>query len=560
MRTGANIESQRRGRGLALLAVLVACLLRAPFLVPMERDSRPDEVGYLKDGLLLFEGLPPAYKFAPDALGTWLVAIDAAVHMLPELVRETSVGAPLSTAVMSAGDRTLFHLYDNMEELRRLVAGASALLSLAAVAAMAAAGFRRGGLPSAIAGGAIAAGMPIFCELSGDARPYCAAWSLALLALCATSTRARPFVSGALLGAGVACRVEMILVAPLVCWDLGRFPLRRWALEFAASLAATFLLLAPWYPASLLGNLRVIASVRHLAARGGSPSWLVAELLAQGLIGAALLLPALGIDEVAPGVRIAVLATIASCAAIAMSPDPGGARHLGPLFVALAWSAPIAIASPGIRSRADLSSWATALVALPVLWQAARHAVTAPRTTGFTRAAEWVESHIPAGSAVFLVEEASTLLPTAEASQRIWEDVSRSDAWARKLERSKQVHGFDLAVEPVFLSEDSLNQDRGLMRRFLVLGQPYEAGRKRYDVHLVGAGVFLEDPGQATRTLCSTGGVLISRNEAPGFGAPAAGFGSDLRVYVLPEQARAPACADLVREGGFGSPGMPAGR
>ena len=80
-------------------------------------------------------------------------------------------------------------------------------------------GYKQAGGTGALAGGLLAAALPIVLEMSIQARPYGIAWSFALLAAAAAATgreRSRALRAGVCLGVAVASRIDMVMVGPLV--------------------------------------------------------------------------------------------------------------------------------------------------------------------------------------------------------------------------------------------------------------------------------------------------------------------------------------------------------
>src|ERR1700683_2042776 len=260
---------------LPLLCVVLAALLRC---VAFPHLSSPaidlDEPGYLADGLLMIEGVPLGHGFAPSGPITWFVALYAGMDTIVTWLSHdaNTLQFPRLLRPVAALEVTLFRIYADMSVLRLTVAFSVSLLSLWAVWGISRFGDKQAGSAGALAGGLLAAALPIVLEMSIQARPYGIAWSFALLAAAAAATgreRSRALRAGICLGIAVASRIDMVMVGPLVllvlCLDSkDGNEIARAMVTFAVASLISFLLIAPWYLPHLIDNLRNILSVRIL--------------------------------------------------------------------------------------------------------------------------------------------------------------------------------------------------------------------------------------------------------------------------------------------------------
>ena len=512
-----------------------------------------DEFGYLGDGLLLLEGVTPAYKFAPSGPLTWFTALIGGLDTLRLLL----VGDPALNGVPGllkpgvALDAVLFKHYADLATLRVLtVAMIVALFSYTAFT-VARWGAVIGGAAGAIVAGGLLAGMPILIEFSTETRPYAVAWSLALLALVAAGGDGQRRIAGAgvLIGLAVGTRIEMVMLGPLVLllqWRAagGRPPWRDFAVTIATA-ALAFLVVAPWYLPHLVGNLRLILSIRLLDSQAAAePAWKV--FLREGL-ALPLLLTLAGLavcamrrrwPEALAGLWLLLLT------AIAFRPSVWGLHHDGALVVATISLSPLAIHALGelLRParRGAIALTVATLVIAPTIVLGVRYAWELHQRRAADESIAWIEHNVAAGSTVFVVfDRIDVPLPTADAAERIWQNVAQPDAWRDKLRFGLDRFGLDKGVAPRALSEELMYQERGLLRRFYILGAPYRPDRPRYDLWIVPYskvfGVRLAD---AVRRVCADGGTLLFTGEPiAALPAPAAswphpdGFGT--KIYVV---------------------------
>lgn len=310
-----------RASSLATLCAVIAVGLAVRLWVfpPPYAVSQTDETGYLAGGLLVLEGIPPVFKYAPAGPITWMAfafaAFVSAGHLLSPAPSVASL--PFIFKPLAALDAGLFEIYADMADMRAAIAVAVLCVSLGGVYAAARLGQVRASWPGIALCGGLMALVPIIASFSVQSRSYGMAWAFAIMGLsvaAAASGRARWLWPGLFLGLAVGSRIEMLLVAPLVLWEIwyrrpeeGILPV---VLRIAGVASLAFLIVAPWYIPHLLGNLRLIVFVRILhAVSGDAVAALVALSWREGL-GPVLTLIAVGLILRPPAERrhMAVLA------------------------------------------------------------------------------------------------------------------------------------------------------------------------------------------------------------------------------------------------------------
>lgn len=510
---------------LVAVIVLAAVALRVIAFPDGHAPTASDEAGYLGDGLLLLEGITPAYKFVPSGLLTWLTALIAGIETLWRLVTggAASADVPGMLKPLAALEATLFANYADLATLRVIAIVAIVVVSCVATLITA----RR----SCIAG-ALAATLPMFVELSTEARPYAIAWSLALLALLMAQREGRGRVVGAgvLIGLAVGTRIDMVMLGPLVLilqWRSasGRPPWRDFAVTIGTA-ALAFVVVAPWYLTHLLGNLRYILSVRLLDPQHAA----VAPKVWQVFWSEGLMLPVIAAlaglavaalrrrwPDALAGLWLLLLTVIAS------KPSAFGLRHDGALVVATIGLLPIALDALSEHLPQARRNFALLGLGAIVVTPAVAIAVVDAGTLRYARSADqavaWIERNVPAGTKVYVMDRIDLPLPTPEAAERIWTSVAAPDAWREKLRLGLERFKLASGAVPRALSEEHIYQERGIHRRFYILGAPVDRQRPRYDLYVVSDGGRFDVPlAEAARRICAEGGVLVH------FGEPIAGL------------------------------------
>lgn len=504
---------------------LLALALR---LVPALGDSTvpaTDEVGYLADGLLMLEGLAPGYKHVPNALLNWLVFFYAAIQTALIWLFATDPAVPPLLRPLLAMERALFADYADMNGLRHAAISLQIAVGAVAAGALAWRGRIIAGLPGALLAGALAAATPIFIEFAVEARAYSLAWSFAMLAFAALTilqTPARTLIAGALMGIAIATRIEMgLALIPLLFELMQREePGRRRAAFFIClgSAIVVFLAVAPWYVTSLAGNLRQIISVRLLSppTAAGPGHNVVLDLLLGGL-GLPIALTILGLLLTRGRGRfwgMAIGVWIALLAMLALKPSVHGLRHDGALLLLAAVMAPVALARLMEVLRGEslqrIGAVVAALLALQVSASGAYAAWDGYRNAVQGDAVAWIEENVPAGSPVYWVEGFFRMpLPTPESADRLWALTANPDAWRLKYRHAAQRLSLGDNL-PRAMSEDPMQIERAVRRRWFILAAPVDTKRPRYDLRTAGSGTpfaisFEDMPG----ILCKQGGTFV---------------------------------------------------
>jgi hypothetical protein len=208
----------------AFIVLLSALAIRLWLMPPLYNQPHIDEPGYMIDGLLVLEGATPGFKFAPGAATTWPGFVYGALSAMGHLLApsEEIARQPLVLRPLFAIDRALFDAYADYSGLRAVVMGAVLISTLFGVLMACLLGAVRAGWPGALLCGGLMAFAPAIATLSVEARPYAAAWSFGIAAIAFSallSGRWRWIAAGLFFGLAVACRIELVLIAPLIVWE-----------------------------------------------------------------------------------------------------------------------------------------------------------------------------------------------------------------------------------------------------------------------------------------------------------------------------------------------------
>ncbi len=388
-----SIRRRPSGLAVALAAavMLVAAGLRA-WDWPRRYDVRDvDEVGYLSSSLCLVEGLSPGYKPAPAGPLIWLGWAWAQGHVLYDAAHPTAAerAAPVGVRAFLVMDRALFDLYHDLSGMRQFIVAVSVGLSLLAVGAGFAYGWRVGGTSGAVLLSGLLAACPLFVDFADQCRPYSMAWSFGVLAVWAAGKpvrlgaivpgRRRIWIVAGLMGLSVGSRVEMVLLLPLLWWEWSRWPTRgrrRWGgmLLLATAPLVVAYGVAPWLLTGLPGNLRAIATIQLMNPVAGATS--VASTLKAFAYGEGFG-PVLCLFVVGAGLRLrhrepggrardAVLVGIVGLLVLTVFKSTGfGLHHKGPALVALVLGSATVAGRSGAWPRARWAAVALC-VALPL--------------------------------------------------------------------------------------------------------------------------------------------------------------------------------------------------
>jgi hypothetical protein len=483
-----------------------------------------DEISYSECGPLLWEGVTPGFTAAPNGPQTWLGWGYAALASARQIIHPNSAvaSAPAMMRPFLAVDTGLFGIYRDLSGLRRFFLTEQFLIALAGLYGAYRLGAAYGGHWGALLIGGLAAVLPVFVDFAEMTRPYSDAWSFGLLALgfaAVPGRRGRAVWTGIFLGLAVASRVEMVLLLAVICWQFiyRPEPGARWKAPATAALIASVvtLIVAPWLLIYLPGNLRTILTVRGAGQQRvfKYPRLAtLADLLWYQGLGPLLVLLAVGLALVPKGKRawIAVLAIFASASLASLFTGPYEP------FRYSVFSVMVLFVLSAVLSGSIIDRWpkfavlvVAAVLALPLaqsgVMVARYHRDRVPMdVTG------WIERHVPRGSRVVLnaAHTVHTVLPTPQAADAIWDEVTNEQAWRRKFERGVSRFGLSEAYIPRALSEEDMALDRAARRRFFILGGNPNAPQPRYDLHLVGAtqtfGIH-----DVSEDFAKSGGVLV---------------------------------------------------
>ncbi|HUB27897.1 MAG TPA: hypothetical protein VL992_20905 [Tepidisphaeraceae bacterium] len=495
-----------------------------------------DEVGYLDSSLVLVEDIPPGFKPAPGGPLIWLGWAYAESQIARAFFHPSVARLPLQLRPFFAMNKGLFDLYRDLSGMRRLIIVANFLLLIAALAAGFDYGRRRAGWPGAVVIGGLIAVLPIFVQFSEMSRPYSMAWSFGILAIDAAAActgRRRVAAAAILCGLAIGSRIEMICLLPWVLWEFwDRREARNLAvvwLKLILGSLATAYFVAPWLLTGLPGNLRAIATIQlaNPSAAAVRTAWILKDFfgtqgfaIASLVILAGMPLWALRQDRFRRG-ALAIFVLLLACSILKTTGF--GLYQKGPSVVAIILACGISIGE--IHSR--WPKWTAAIIALILLLPLVRTAMWAWNLPpNAAPAADWVEAHVPRGSVVYDRALLKVPLPTPQAADAIWEDVTAPDSWKRKFASGLSRFGLSSDELPRAMSEENMVQERGNMRRWFILGSAAgDTTSPRYVFRpLVSSPVFGVQ--NISAEFAKTGGVVIWRPSLDG--APPAEWGNPI--------------------------------
>jgi hypothetical protein len=420
-------------------------------------------------------------------------------------------------------DRALFKTYEDFSGLKLLVLWISVLLSLGGVYGGYRLGLRYGGEPGGLLIGGLVAVLPIFVEYSGIAKSCNDAWMLGIAAVSCAAVLAgarRQWWTGLLFGLAIACRIDSLMLAPLILWmlwDNGNSE-AFWpsAIKICVTAFVTLGLAAPWLMQAFIGTLRTIGMARVTGYWLSESPRLktLKELMWREGMGPLLLATLAGLIFASSANRrkLAALTVLAGGLAASMfgSQYEPMRYHGVPLITLLAFAA-VCVGSlfKRIISRPFSVALVSLLLVLPFVQ--AVHTVREWKSYYFPDSAnEWIEEHIPAGTIVYMhINFASrAILPTEAAADDLWRLVAGDQAWRVKLEDGLRRFSLPKEELPRAMSQDNLAMDQGICRRWFILGGG-KSPRPRYDVRLLGLYPNVDFP-----DFKKTGGVLLWRTVA----------------------------------------------
>jgi hypothetical protein len=496
-------------------------LFFAPSYVPMQED----EVSYAADGLLLLEGAPLGFKFAPGAVTTWIGFAYGVANWVFNIVSAMGSKIELDALLIPliTLDQTLFDIYADMSSLHTVVAGVVLVLSLGGIYGAIRIGHHFSGWPGALLAGGLAAVTPLLCWFGVQSRPYSPAWSLTILSISVmlTCSGSRRWVwAGMIFGLSVASRIEMLFTIPLILWLIwvvsGDRSSIRAGVRMGAAAILTFFVSAPWFISHLVGNVRKMITVRVLGESSLETTSIVGFMVGEGL-GIVAIVTLVGLLVRCRTDRwqacVALVYVLLLGIELLTSKTSGGLRHVGHAFVIVVVLSGYALG--GVQHVAG-KRWA-----IPVSAAVALLAISIPFARSLSMAREirsgwvehdavgWIESNVPSGSRVFLRRSHARIpLPTEASANRLWGKAAHQTAWSEKLERRLEDVGVDLDYLPRGLSMEHMYQELSGLRRYFMLGGGSERFRPRYDLRLVHGGETTDDFRDALGEFRQDGGVF----------------------------------------------------
>lgn len=533
------VSEPRNAAWRSLVGLLIlATILRIMILPSRAEETDGDEFYYLQGGALVLEGLPSGmhYTFAgPEIWFAWAYTGGLAARYLVWPTQEERA-VPLEIRPYVAVNHATFDVYHDISLLKISYIVFAGIVGLFGVAAAFGYGRRRGGLTGGVLLGIMAASLPVLVEHAGLAKPYSLGWSCVLIAAYFAATAetkpVRRTTSAIFLGLAVASRVELLGLLPVIVlleiWP-NRASLWRFAVEilrYGLTTAVCVIVAAPWSVTNLLGNLRAIATIRVAKTTLINPTitGTLTDLMWSNALGIAILIFFFAIGLAIWKRKDAGLARWPWLAALlallllssCFRPTGYGLRHQGPAFMSLLLLLPASIGL--IAKYHQRAAWVLVTLSLALCSFRAviairdRHAMWIP-----DQATQWVETHVPPGTTVYLSPSIHDPLPTPESANAIWDELSSRQAAFRKFEagiKRLQIAGATSDIMPPALSEQTVTTERSSARRFYVLGSRSAFIGPRFNIirYRASAVFGVQDPVSEFKR---TGGVLIWRSDQP---------------------------------------------
>jgi hypothetical protein len=519
-----NLSSTRHSRYLLLVIAIAAATLRILQWPAFHEVRDGDELGYAWGSLQLLEGNLPGIHYAPAGPQTWVGWFYEGLVTAEHLARpdNSERQAPREIRPFLAVNHSVFDSYRDTGPLRQVWIASSFLLAIAAAVA----GYRLGLARAGIAGGLFLGGtvalLPLFVEFSVQARPYGAAWSLGIIALYYALASPRPqalTISAIFLGLSIASRVDMVLLLPLV-WSelwLAKRDAPRWQtlVRYHVALVLSFIAAAPWYLMTLIASLRAVATIRGAGGlRVDRPVAVLFQVLwEQGLLLHVILFLFGLVLLILQRPRRWFLAIYLLIIAFSVFKGAAfGLRYQGaPIVLAIVVS--VSAIAWICRTAPAIAVGLSAIALIVPAGQTARLISITKRNHVPDSATEWVESHVPPGTIVYVRPWITNLLPTPAASDAAWSEVTDSFAYARKFKSGMERFHLSEGEIPRALSEVNLALERANRRCFFILGSRQWIPEPRYDTR-----VFESGPVFGIRNLpavfSETGGVVVIRGPA----------------------------------------------
>jgi hypothetical protein len=545
------------------MILLVAVLARAYAFPDRYYFNDMDEPVYLQGGPQVLEGLPPVYHYAFAGPITWVSWVYtgglSAIYVAKPTAEELQV--PFAVRPFVAINHAIFDVYHDFTPLRMTYIVLSMGVSLAGVIAGFNFGRRRGGIAGAVLLGGTMAVLPVIVSLSAMAKPYTVAWSCVVIAaalVASAEDRPRRMIASAIVfGVGASSRVEMLGVLPVLIlvelWmhrkSLAGFVVST--IKYLFTVVLTIMVVAPWSWTNLMGNLRAIATIRLGPPAGAVPGtgqtlldvvWTNALGLPILMLLAAWMIAIIHFRHLPrkywPWLG-ALLGTLLLCSVL--KPTGYGMRHQGPAFMSLLLLLPYVGGVISLVLGRKRAMWIAFAALVLAGIQTARACHEYHSSVVRDSATDWVNAHVPPGSIVYFSPTFRDPLPTPQSADAIWDEVSGREASSKKFEQGLARLNLGNASAPRAMSEQIMVTERGLARRFYILGSRADFTGPRFDLRRYDHSVVfgLKDPVPA---FLKTGGVLIYRGDGPPPGLDAApavkwtnASGHGTYVFVSPD-------------------------
>lgn len=545
-----TLETKQSPWWIAGVILAVFCLLRF-WCWPLSNEHRDgDELGYLQGGLLALEGMQPAMRHTPAGPQTWLTFVYGGFDTMRHAWESTSPG-PLR--VFGAMESSLFRLYRDSDGLRQFHLWTTNLLTGLILVVLLRSGRQRAGEAGGILWAGLLLALPIGAAYGVMAHPYALAWALGALALATAGAKGKTGYTGVLAGAiwglAIACRLEMVVLAPVILLEVTEGePFRKalaTGLKLVAAAVLSFVPAAPWFLAGLMGGLRNLVAIGIFKSGNSSSAALdhsMGFLWEQGWLlplAAAVLFAGAAVRENGRGRLYA--AVIIGLAGLILLVPPREVRYAVPLLLALSPACLRLLERIPGKVRLTLC---TGLLAGPC-WMTVRAAVEIHDGRVADPSTEWIEHQVPAGSPVYTSANFNNPLPTARAADRLWDEVRATHAWQKKVVSSARLYGFSPGDFPRAFTEEPMILEIGLRRRWFLLGASRAPETPRYDIQVVDSIAF--GPPDMAAMYLATGGTLVIRGREPAdtrLGQPVAAWraanGTGVFIYQRERTSRKP--------------------
>lgn len=507
-----------------LIALLFVSLAIRLWDFPHRYESRHgDEENYMIGSLHLLEGMIPPFKYAPAGPQTWAGWAYAGAVTTWDFAFPPAHQRSLDIRLRPffALNDAMFDIYADESILRRVWILFAYPFILWAIYEAFVLGERLGGLAGAILFSGVTAVLPIFVELGNQSRPYMFGWATAIIAI-SLAVRAATYrtwiLSAIIFGLAIGSRIDMLALLPIAWCEIWhrrkQSPLIKSWLVYHCVVLITLLLVAPWILTNIIGNLRIIGTVRLSEASQGPISKLqtiIDVVWAQGL----LIIPLLAVagaflprfSESRPRWLLNIFLLIL---VISMLKATGfGLQHQGAPVIAMLFLAAIGIGALGRYFPPLAVALALLLLIFPLI-RCVQQTLLDKSNYVPENSIAWIEQHVPAGTRIYTGSTLRCLLPTVQASNALWAEVNDGNAWQKKFIEGMERFHLDAADIPRALSDEDNIVERGQRRRWFILGSRPEIPRPRYDIRLFGSSPIF-GVRDLSAAFAQSGGVMIWR-------------------------------------------------